>query len=160
MGTIAERREWLDSEERILKKEGAVWSLRGVAQLPADPKEKAYRPAPFCWSLEREANCEWAPCPPGAKGSCPAWNQGCVQGSRRTGVLLSVYGKPCPPGIPWHSVPERDRERDLRQHIPLRSHSASLMLSMEGPASRRPPGRGQAENEVAKERRGLRHAQE
>lgn len=41
----------------------------GVAQLPADPKEKACRPAPFCWSLKREANGGGRPVPQGPRGA-------------------------------------------------------------------------------------------
>ena len=41
----------------------------GVAQLPADPKEKACSPAPFCWSLEREANGGGCLVPQGPRGA-------------------------------------------------------------------------------------------
>lgn len=126
MGSTAERRERLDWEEGLLKQEGAVWSLRGVAQLPADPEEKACRPAPFCWSLEREANWGWVPCPPGAEGSCPAWDQGCVQGSRSTNWSAAV--------CLWQSLPSRHplalSTREGQREGPSAAHSPEISLSL------------------------------
>lgn len=91
---------------------------------------------------------------PRANGNCPAQDRGCDQGSRSTGwspaVSTAALSSRRPPAL---STRGGQREGPSTAHSREIS-SASPMLSTQGPEHRRSLERGQAENEVTKDRQG------